>query len=225
MLLGGERAAREALNCIASVSDPLRRCDFRFAAERSAGGGSCGRMTLAMCAADVGDLMGSGGGFCCSFHESRLGRGGSSRFRLTTFGLGAFVCSGSSGFPFDVPGLLLLLEVDLRRFQLRQPCAEPLASWESWLRRVVVVRRDSWDGARLNERLAVPGKTYSLMLSRMLRERLGGRTAVDGRACGFEASCCFCFSRSWRIHSVAWASATAAGFSGWVGFLRCEELL
>jgi hypothetical protein len=42
-------------------------------------------------------------------------------------------------------------------------------------------------------RLEVPGKTYSLMLSRMLLERVRGFTAVDGRAGGCEAPC---FSRS-----------------------------
>lgn len=173
----------------------------------------------------MGDLSGSGGGSTCSsFQESKLGRGGSSLFRLTTWGLGFFDDSGSSGFPLDVPGLLLLRELDLRRFQLRQPLAEPVraGSWESMLRRVFVVRRDSWDGARLRVLLVVPGKTYSLMLSRMLRERLGGRTAVDGRASGFDASC---FSRSFCIHSAASASAIAAGLSSGGGFRRCEELL
>jgi hypothetical protein len=78
-----------------------------------------------MCAADVGDLTFSGGGCTDSFHESRLGRGGSSLFRLTKFGLGFFGCSASSGCPFDVPGLLLLLEDDRRgSAQLRQPWPE-----------------------------------------------------------------------------------------------------
>jgi hypothetical protein len=70
------------------------------------------------------------------------------------------------------------------------------------------------------DRLEVPGKTYSLMLSRMLLDRVRGRTAVDGRAGGCEDPC---FSRSWCIDSVGWASAAAAGSI--VGLRRVEELL
>jgi hypothetical protein len=75
-----------------------------------------------MCAADVGDLTFSfsGAASTASFHESRLGRGGSSLFRFIP--LDFFAWSASSDCPFDVPGLLLLLDNDLRaRVQPRQP--------------------------------------------------------------------------------------------------------
>lgn len=75
---------------------------------------------------------------------------------------------------------------------------------------VFIVRSDPCEGARLSDRLVVPGKTYSLMLSRMLRARLGGRTAVEGRACGCDESSC--------------ASVAAAG-SMVRDLRRIEELL
>lgn len=73
---------------------------------------------------EMGEIgFGSGSGCTTeSFHESRLGRGGSSLFRLTVFNF--FGCSASSGFPFDVPGRLLLREDDRRgNAQLRHPVA------------------------------------------------------------------------------------------------------
>ena len=162
---------------------------------------------LAMWVADVGDLTAFSGAGTWSFHESRLGSGGSSLLRLTVDFLGG---SASSGCPFEVPGLLLLLELDRRpgKAQLRHPCPEALfggSTAESWLMVVLMVRREAWDGARLMVRLVVAGKTYSLMFSRMLRDRLSDRTAVDGRACGS------CLPRG--VRSVASASAVACGSS------------
>lgn len=148
--------------------------------------------------------------------------------KLTTFGLGFFDWSASSGWPLEVPGLLLLLELDLRgRAQLRQPLAEVAdvggSAEESWLRFVFIVLRDPWDGARLSDRLLVPGKTYSLMLFLMLFERLGGLTAVDGRAWGSEG--CSRDDSPLRIHSVAVALAAASEAGSMDRFRRVEELL
>jgi hypothetical protein len=99
-----------------------------------------------MCAADVGDLTFSfsvsGAACAASFQESRLGRGGNSLFRLIP--LDFFAWSASSDCPLDVPGLLLLLDNDLRaRVQPRQPalCGGSTAD-ESWLTFVFVVRRE-----------------------------------------------------------------------------------
>lgn len=175
-------------------------------------------MTLAMCVAEVGDRTAFSGAGKSSFHESRLGRGGSSLLRLTVVFFGG---SASSGCPFEVPGLLLLLELDRRpgSAQLRHPCPDALfggSTAESWLMVVFMVRREPWDGARLMVRLVVPGKTYSLMLSRMLRDRLRDRTAVEGRACG---SCL-----PWGVRSAASVSAVAVS-SPWRSLRRMEELL
>jgi hypothetical protein len=97
-----------------------------------------------MCAADVGDLTFSfaGAGSTASFQESRLGRGGSSLFRFIP--LDFFAWSVSSDCPFDVPGLLLLLDSDLRaRVQPRQPALfGGSTAEESWLMFVFVVRRE-----------------------------------------------------------------------------------
>lgn len=123
LLFVGDRAAVEALYCIARVSDPLLLWALFLAALDD----SCGRMRFAMCVlvdGEIGEIgFGSFSGSTTeSFHESRLGSGGSSLFKLTVFNF--FGCSTSSGFPLEVPGRLLLLEVDRRgSAQLRQPVA------------------------------------------------------------------------------------------------------
>lgn len=84
-----------------------------------------------MCVADMGDFGDCGCSLGCSgsgsFQVSRPGSGGSSLLRLTVLESPFLLCSDSSVGPFEVPGRLLLRELDLRgRFQPRQPDTEPL---------------------------------------------------------------------------------------------------